>query len=99
MVNLGDGKYNFVSANTRVMYTTAHAALSQLELWEFIKKGPGPNGFTFSSAPQLTEIYKKIEDLGYYGHSGYSFGSIMRTMQFIAINGYARFKVEYLQAN
>jgi hypothetical protein len=33
-----------------------------------------------------------MEQLGYYGHSGSSFGLTMRTMQYIARNGEEKFK-------
>jgi hypothetical protein len=78
------------------MYTTAHAALSQLELWDFVKKDPGPGGFMYSDAPEVTQIYAKVEQLGYRGHSGASFGCILRSMQYIANYGYNNFRNKYI---
>jgi hypothetical protein len=96
MANLGDGQYEFIDGGSRIMYTTAHAALTQLELWNFVKKDPGSGGFMFSNAPEVIQIYAKVEQLGYLGHSGSSFGSILRSMQYIAKHGYDNFKNEYI---
>jgi hypothetical protein len=95
MANLGNGQYEFIDPTSRVMYTTAHAALTQLELWEFVKKDPGQGGFMYSDAPEVSKIYAKVEQLGYHGHSGASFGCILRSMQYIAKNGYNNFRNEY----
>ena len=38
------------------------------------------------------EQIKKMGELGYYGHSGVSFGFIMREMQFIAQKGEKEYK-------
>ena len=97
MSNLGDGSYQFVSADFRTMYTTAHAAITQLELWNFIKKDPGEGGFMFSNAEEVKLISAKIEQLGYHGHSGASFGCTMRSMQYVAKHGYEKFKEEYVK--
>ena len=96
MANVGNGQFEFIGESDRIMYTTAHAAISQLELWNFVKRDPGSGGFMFSGNPSVHKIYNKIEQLGYTGHSGASFGSIMRCMQYIAENGYDKFKEEYL---
>jgi hypothetical protein len=45
--------------------------------------------------PESDIIYKKIEELGYKGHSGCSYMSILREMQFIAIHGEKKFKDRY----
>uniref|UniRef100_A0A6C0B0K2 Uncharacterized protein n=1 Tax=viral metagenome TaxID=1070528 RepID=A0A6C0B0K2_9ZZZZ len=95
MANRGNGQYEFVDESSRIMYTTAHAALTLLELWDFVKKDPGPLGFMYSGAPEVDQIYAKVEELGYSGHSGASFGCTLRTMQYIAKNGYDNFRNEY----
>jgi hypothetical protein len=95
MANRGNGQYEFIDPDSRIMYTTVHAALTQLELWDFIKKDPGSGGFMYSDAPEVTQIYEKVEKLGYSGHSGASFGCILRTMQYIANHGYDHFREEY----
>jgi hypothetical protein len=96
MASVGNGEFEFIKRDDRVMYATAHQAINQLELWNFMKEDPGSKGFMFSGAPEVKQIYKKIEELGYDGHSGGSFGCIMRSMQYIAENGYDKFKEEYI---
>jgi hypothetical protein len=98
-MNVGNGQFEFVTSDcTRTMLTTAHKAISLLELWEFVKRDPGPGGFMFSDHRETDMIYEKVEELGYTGHSGASFGSTLRTMQYIAKQGYDQFKDEWLKA-
>jgi len=94
MTSVGNGQFEFINENERIMYTTAHAAISQLELWDFMKKDA--ETYMFSGDNRVTTIYAKIEELGYDGHSGASFGCTMRDMQYIAQNGYDKFREEYL---
>jgi len=84
--------------NDRVMHETALTAITQLELWDFMKNFSG-NSFMFSNEPEISQIYEKIEELGYTGHSGASFGSIMRIMQSIANDGFEIFKQNYIANN
>jgi hypothetical protein len=53
----------------------------------------------FSNDPRVNIIYNKIEELGYTGHSGASFGFTMRTMQYIATHGERKFREEQLSQN
>jgi len=76
------------------MYDTAFNAITQLELWNYMKNFSGES-FMFSKDEEVMQIYRKIEQLGYYGHSGASFGCIMRTMEYIAKNSLAAFEAEY----
>lgn len=94
MTSVGDGLFEFINEDERMMYTTAHASISQLELWNFMKKDT--DSYMFSSDSEVVKIYAKIEQLGYREHSGSSFGCIMRAMQYIGQNGYDKFKENYL---
>jgi cation transport regulator ChaC len=55
------------------------------------------HSYMFNNDNELQRIYNKIEELGYNGHSGASFGYIMRHMQFIAKNGIENHKQMFLQ--
>jgi hypothetical protein len=94
MASVGNGQFEFVTNGDRIMFVTAHAAISQLELWNFMEKDL--ESYMFSSDSEVTKIYAKIEELGYTGHSGGSFGCTMRSMQYIAQDGYDKFREEYL---
>jgi len=78
--------FEFIPDNDRIIYVTAFGAITQLELWDYMKNFY-EESFMFSSSSEVVRIYKKIEQLGYSGHSGASFGCIMREMQYIAKNG------------
>ena len=86
--------FNFVPEYERIMYETAFNAITQLELWTYMKNFKGES-FMFSNDKEVNWIYSKIENLGYCGHSGASFGFIMRTMEYIAKNGLNKFQEEY----
>ena len=43
--------------------------------------------YQLSDVTEIQAISKKMEELGYYGHSGSSFGWTMRQMQYIAQHG------------
>lgn len=94
------GKFNYINdANTRKMLSTAYQAINILELWQLITENPGEYGFMFSDDQRVYQIYNKIEELGYTGHSGFSFAFSMRQIQFIAINGEKEFKKSYMKNN
>lgn len=94
MASVGNGQFEFVTNGDRIMFVTAHAAISQLEFWDYMKRDT--ESYMFSSDSEVGKIYAKIEELGYTGHSGGSFGCTMRAMQSIAQNGYDKFREEYL---
>jgi len=73
----------------KIMFSTAYSAINQTETWDYIKELPSFYG------PEINNIYKKIEELGYDGHSGCSFMATMREMQFIAKYGENKFKDRY----
>jgi hypothetical protein len=77
-------RFDFIiDENERNMYDTAFRAITELQLWEFIQKF-SEDSFMHSTAPEIAQIYDKIQELGYRGHSGCSFGLTMHTMQYIA---------------
>jgi len=94
MTSVGNGQFEFIDSSSRIMYTTAHFAISQLELWDYMKKET--ESYMLSRDPEVYRISDKISQLGYNGHSGASFGCTMREMQFIAQNGYDKFREDYL---
>jgi hypothetical protein len=81
------------SENTRYILQNAWAAITQLELWNYMKLDT--DSYMFNNNPLVNKIYQKIEDLGYYGHSGSSFGWTMRQMQYIAKYGETEFMKIY----
>ena len=87
-----------LSDSDRIMCETAFNAITQLELWNFIRDFNGQS-FIFSNTAEVDRIYKKIEELGYEGHSGASFGHTLRKMQYIGKYGLESFKESYISSN
>jgi hypothetical protein len=93
------GEFMYVESLNRKMLTTAYQAINLLELWDMIKEDPGESGFAFSSDKRISKIYNKIEELGYGGHSGISFGFTLRTMQLIAKEGEEKYRLDWIRRN
>lgn len=89
------GEFLYIESNsTRQMIKTAWDAVNLLELWNYMRQTTPT--FMFNSDKQLNIIYTKIEDLGYTGHSGFTFGYTMRQIQYIAQHGEQQFMRSYL---
>jgi hypothetical protein len=92
----GNGEFEFINnTSTRAFLKSAHKAISICELWDWLRiyEPPPKYGFMFSTSIERT----KIDDQMYKDpinmlHSGSSYGGIMREMEFIAKNGYNKFK-------
>jgi len=97
----GNGEFEFVSdSNSRALFKNMHNAISQTELWDWMKSytPPRDKGFMFASEPELDRIQNKMSEDPISGnHSGSSYGSMMRSMEYIAKNGYEAFKQEVLR--
>ncbi len=85
------GDFSFLPAaraHEREMYEDAYQAVEATPGgWDFLKNQspPADKGFMFWSHPTLSAINRNIK---YGGHSGASHGFVMRTMEFIAKNGW-----------
>jgi len=81
--------------HTRSMVSNGHQAITQLELWSWMKTFEPENGFMFSTDPNVILIGETMNTLpNPPGHSGSSFGITMRHLQFIAKNGLEKYKEE-----
>lgn len=69
----------------RQMLVSAWNAITKLNKWEYMAENQ--YSYMLSTDPVIMLIYKTIEQLGYTGHSGYSFAWTMRQMQYIATHG------------
>jgi len=93
--NRGTGNFVYVASQSeRKMLSTAFQAITLTETWGFV--GQPIDSFMCSGDKRVSAIYDKIEELGYYGHSGSSFGATMRNMQQLAREGEEAFKQSYL---
>ena len=81
-----EGEFLYIKdLHSREMLQNGWKAIDQLELWEYMKKPT--YSYTMSDDVEINIITKKMEKLGYRGHSGFSFGWTMRQLQFIAQKG------------
>jgi len=83
--------------HTRNMIENGYQAVSQLELWSWLRnyEPEDGHGFMFSSSPNLDRITQQMESLpNSVGHSGSSFGYTMRNLHFIAKHGIDAYKNE-----
>ena len=79
-----------LSDGDKEMIRSAFEAIESVpDGWAYLKTyNPGHGGFMFSSPPpKMEEINKAVLDR-YGGHSGASYGGTMRTMEFIAKQGW-----------
>lgn len=81
-------------SNMFVVLKNAYDAVSHIEAWNFLYNFNGES-FTFCPDPMVGKIYRAMEELGYSGHSGSSFGLTLREMEFLAKNGKKKFIDSY----
>jgi hypothetical protein len=93
----GDGEFDFVShETTRQMLKNAHWAVTQCASWNWLRIF-NETSFMFSTSPNLDCIVNKMaEQPEGRLHSGSSFALVMRSMEYIAKNGYAAFEKKML---
>jgi hypothetical protein len=90
------GQFMYVKdKNSREMLVNAWNAINQLELWNYMRRET--YSYMFSDDEEICKITLKMEELGYNGHSGFSFGWTMRQMQYIAKNGEETYMKEILK--
>ena len=98
--NFVKGKFDYIKnkdANYKEMLVNAYQAITQTETWSFVKEDC--DSFMFSKDSRIDLISNKMVELGYGGHSGSSFGCVMRDMQYIAQNGEEKFRDIYLRSS
>lgn len=85
-INLGDGKMDYIeNKHDKLMLTNAWQAITQTNTWNFVAQEI--ESFMWSKDPRIREISIKMEELGFDGHSGCSFGNTIRSMQYLVQNG------------
>lgn len=90
------GQFMYIKdKHSREMLVNAWNAINQLELWNYMRRET--YSYMFSDDEEIDIITKKMEELGYNGHSGFSFGWTMRQMQYIAKNGEETYMKEILK--
>ena len=89
------GLFDFVTPCDKASLEYAHSAISECELWDWIRDFKDEKGFMFSDSDELNRITTHMKDVGL--HSGASFARVMHLMQYIAQHGFEKFKAEYIR--
>ena len=96
-----NGQFLYIQEkDSRQMLVSAWNAITSLNLWNYMKKHV--NNFMLNNDYEgmlnndyeVKTIYRKIEELGYTGHSGFSFSWTLRQMQYIAQYGEKKYMRE-----
>lgn len=75
----------------RVMLLNAYKSICEVNrAWDWLKNC-NEESFAYSDSPYVAAISNKMEELGFYDHSGSSFGWTMRQMETIAKHGRTKF--------
>jgi hypothetical protein len=97
ITDITDAEFNTISdEHSRFMLKNAHQAISLTESWDFMRTFSEQSSFMFSNSPIVSDIMKKMSELGYDGHSGCSFAWTMRQMEFLAKNGKQAFLQQFV---
>ena len=89
--------FNFVKdLQTRAFLVSAFNAVSECELWPWFKCFDSSNSFMFSTGPEMTKFQTVLfkDPINNY-HSGTSYGCVLREIEYIAKNGYEKYKTEH----
>jgi len=93
------GVFDFVDIGLCPYYENAYWAISECDLWEWLRdlELPDECGFIYYKCPELDHVRTKMQEqpIG-RTHNELSYNTTMRVMQFIVHRGIAAYKLEYL---
>jgi len=96
-----DAEYNFAfitDLQNRAFLVSAFKAITKCELWPWFNDFDSSDNFMFSSCLEIDLLRAELSKDRVNGyHSGASYGFVLRQMEYIAKNGYEKYKSEYLQ--
>ncbi len=89
------GKFLYVEdEHSREMLVNAWNTIDELDLWDYMRCKT--YSYMFSKDKEIARITAKMVELGYDGHSGFSFGWTMRQIQYIAQHGEEKYRDEVI---
>jgi len=93
-----DPDFSFLQNSDKNMIESAYHTVNRMEKWDYLRRySPSKDtGYMFDRDPTIGEITNAINDNWDGGHSGCSMGCTMRRIQYIAENGFEKFKQDYL---
>ena len=86
-----------LSENNRHILESAYNTITRLEKWDYLREYviSENTGYMFAAEDSINELMDQINSDYQFGHSGCSMALTMRTMDFIAKNGFDSFR-EYV---
>lgn len=92
---------SFLQMHEKNMIQSAYITVSRLNKWDYMRRyNPSiQTGYMFDRDQTMGEITSAIDNNYNGGHSGMSMGYTMRRIQYIAKNGFEKFKEDYCQSN
>jgi hypothetical protein len=97
----GNGDFDFINdQNLKDFLKSTHKTISLCELWNWLRtyQPPANKGFMWGSTAELDRINTELwKDPINATHSGASYGFIMRQMEYIAKNGYEKYKYQNMK--
>ena len=89
--------FDFISdTHSRRMISTAYIVVKNMGEWDFIRRY-NPTSYMTDRNERILAISHQIDEK-YQGHSGASLSYTLRTIQFIAKNGFEAFKRDYVRS-
>jgi hypothetical protein len=85
---------NISDISIRDMIKNGYEAVCLCNAWDWLKNF-NEESFQTSKNPIIWVITGQMETLGFYGHSGYSFGYTMRALELLAKHGKDKFLEKY----
>lgn len=90
-------EFEFVKdEQTREYLKSAHRAITTCELWDWMSTYNPDQGFMWTPHPNMNKIRTEMrkDEINSY-HSGSSYASIMREVEYIAKHGLADYKLKF----
>jgi hypothetical protein len=89
--------FSFMKSSNPEMIS-GYSVVHNNEAWNLLSNFKG-ECFQFTDDPKISTLMDKINDAYEGGHSGGSIGCLMRKLEYIAKNGFSKYKQEYIRQN
>jgi hypothetical protein len=93
-INIGNGEFDYIKdLSNRRMLQNGWQAINTTEKWDFLRDKI--DSFMYSTDPNINIIYDKMAELGYNGHSGFSFTWTMKNLQTLSRIGEEEYRKQW----
>ena len=91
--------FSFLDSNEKNMIQSAYKTLNRLNKWDYMRRYNPSNqlGYMFDKDETIDEITNAIDNDYQMGHSGFSMAFTMRNIQYIAKNGFEKYKEHLME--